>query len=91
MNIHGLKCDAPSCDYNDPSIPFEQYEENVDAPCPKCGASLLTPEDYEAVLAIKRVFDSISPALTPKEDEEEVRVRFEFNGTGIPDIKIEEV
>ena len=27
--ISGLKCDNPSCDYVNPDIPFEQYEQYV--------------------------------------------------------------
>ena len=43
FNISGLKCDNPSCDYSNPDIPFEQYEQFINCPCPKCGQSLLTP------------------------------------------------
>jgi hypothetical protein len=38
-----LKCDSPSCDY------FELTPiviENVGKPCPKCGANVLTEDDY---------------------------------------------
>lgn len=48
-DIGGLKCDAPTCDYRDDSITVDQYESLIDAPCPKCGASLLTPADYARV------------------------------------------
>jgi hypothetical protein len=44
-------CDNPGCDY---SFPYESTSDNnskillafVNVPCPKCGESLLTPEDY---------------------------------------------
>jgi hypothetical protein len=38
-----LKCDTPSCDH------FEMTPiviENVGKPCPKCGANILTPNDF---------------------------------------------
>jgi hypothetical protein len=40
-----LKCDAPGCDH------IESHgvlvAEMIDKPCPKCGANLLTREDYD--------------------------------------------
>lgn len=47
--ISGLKCDTVDCDYRDNSIQAADYESYVNAPCPKCGASLLTPDDYAIV------------------------------------------
>ena len=53
FNIQGLKCDNPNCDYCNPEIPFEQYEQFVNSPCPKCGESLLTPQAYKMCVALK--------------------------------------
>ncbi len=53
FNIQGLKCDNPNCDYCNPEIPFEQYEQFVNYPCPKCGESLLTPQAYKMCVALK--------------------------------------
>lgn len=53
MNIYGLKCDAPTCDYNDPTVKLEEYEANIGKPCPKCGESLLTQEAFDRVMEIK--------------------------------------
>ncbi len=41
-----LQCDAPGCDHREmrPAL----LEEDIGRPCPKCGANLLTREDYEA-------------------------------------------
>lgn len=41
-----LKCDAVGCDHVEerPGL----LEEDIGRPCPKCGANLLTREDYEA-------------------------------------------
>lgn len=51
----GLKCDRPGCGYKDMSITRSQYPSMVDAPCPKCGAPLLTKADMEAVLILEAV------------------------------------
>jgi len=45
IEIKGLKCDNPLCNYEDPDIPFEEYI--VGQPCPNCGSNLLTQEDYD--------------------------------------------
>lgn len=50
LNISGLKCD--NCDYEDMSIPLEDYEKYIEKPCPKCGHSLLTQADYDQVMAM---------------------------------------
>ena len=45
----GLKCDTKGCDYRDDSIQSKDYHKWVNATCPKCGHSLLTPQDYKLV------------------------------------------
>lgn len=54
MEITGIKCDAPGCGYSDPNIPRhgEDYADYLNAPCPKCGASLLTEADLKLVQRI---------------------------------------
>lgn len=47
MNVSGLKCDNPNCDYRDSSIKYEDYSKYVDMPCPKCGTNLLTRSCYK--------------------------------------------
>lgn len=49
LNIYGLSCDNPTCDYVDESIKVEEYKDYIGYPCPKCNESLLTQEDYDAV------------------------------------------
>lgn len=45
-----LKCDADGCDHRER---VEEYGEHlVGKPCPKCGSSLLTQDDYTESLAI---------------------------------------
>lgn len=50
VDIHGLQCDNPNCDYEDMSVPFSDYEKSIGKPCPKCGENLLTQEDYDKVM-----------------------------------------
>jgi len=56
LNIKGIKCDTPHCNYRDEDVPFEDYSNWVNKPCPVCGRSLLTLQDYNAVLKIVRVY-----------------------------------
>lgn len=48
-DIYGLKCDARGCGYRDDTIQIAQYRDHINAPCPKCGAPLLTEADFIAV------------------------------------------
>lgn len=52
QKLGGLKCDTPHCNYFDPDIPVEDYPKWIGKPCPVCGRSLLTEEDYIAFMAI---------------------------------------
>jgi hypothetical protein len=47
--VYGIKCD--SCDYSDMNVPYEDYPQYVDKPCPECGALLLTNEQLREVNA----------------------------------------
>lgn len=56
LTVRGLKCDAVGCDYRDEEAPHpgERYEDYLDAPCPQCGAPLLTLADLRAMHRIER-------------------------------------
>lgn len=58
MNISGLKCD--NCDYSDPSVKLEDYEQSIGKPCPNCGESLLTKDDYDGVMQIVKAIEMIN-------------------------------
>ena len=66
LNISGLKCDNPNCDYNDPSVPFSDYEKSVNKPCPKCGDNLLTQDDYNQTLQMVQAVELLNK-MTPEE------------------------
>ena len=90
-SIKGLKCDAFDCDYSDMEIDVEEYSKYVDAPCPDCGANLLTKADYELVKSIMEITDVINDAFEGadlKEGEIE-SLTVSMDGSGIPTIKDE--
>ncbi len=60
LNVGGLKCDNIKCDYVDMSIPREKYIDYIDFPCPKCGESLLTREDYVNVLIMEDAVNCVN-------------------------------
>lgn len=86
--ISGLKCDNPSCDYSNPDIPFEQYEQFVNCPCPKCGQSLLTPQAYKMCVAMKSMGNFITKLTRgAKEGTMEHKVSLEMDEVGHIGIK----
>lgn len=92
--ISGLKCDTPTCDYTDESVKLEECEASIDKPCPKCGASLLTPEDFAKVKFIMGFMNLINEAqnddVSPETDEM-ARLTVELNGTDDVKMTIEPV
>ena len=58
MNISGLKCD--NCDFRDDSVPFSDYENSIDKPCPNCGESLLTKSDYDSIMQMVQAVEMVN-------------------------------
>lgn len=88
LDIKGIKCDK--CDYKDMSVRFEDYKKWLNKPCPKCGANLLTIEDYistKALIITTNIINKILPKV--EDDTEEKHMSIEMNGTG--EIKIKEI
>jgi hypothetical protein len=84
--VYGLKCDAAGCGYIDKSVSFLDYEKHLNAPCPKCGANLLTEADYQAtklMLAAVEWLNAITPEDAPRTDKP-TRIRMDLDGSGIP-------
>ncbi len=65
----GIKCDNPECDFRDDEVKEEDYKDWLDRPCPKCGANLLTQEDYENSLKFEAAVNFIN-TLSPEDLEE---------------------
>ena len=76
MNIKGLQCDKPGCNYVDMSINVEDYKEYIDRPCPECGSSLLTQIDYDIVQKLIEIAENLP------EGEETEKCSVKLNGTG---------
>jgi hypothetical protein len=58
----GLKCDNPSCDWEDNTVQVEDYPNWLNASCPKCGENVLTEEDLNSTLIMRsmvNLFNSI--------------------------------
>ncbi|EHN17090.1 hypothetical protein [Clostridium sporogenes] len=91
LNIRGIKCDNPNCDYRNDKVEFKDYEKWLNKPCPKCGANLLTKEDLEMTKALINVAN-IANKVLPKQNNEEERIKaiIEMNGTGRADFKLKE-
>jgi hypothetical protein len=60
-----LKCDADGCDYVE--IPDAISPSHIGKPCPKCGADLLTEQDYRDALGIVAAAQMLNAELGPME------------------------
>lgn len=89
MNIGGIKCDNPKCDFTDMSVQVEDYKQWLNKPCPECGENLLTEEDYrntQFLVGLVELVNSIYPKVD--NDEEVVVANINMNGTGEMKFKI---
>lgn len=83
MEVKGIKCDNPSCDFIDMSVKFEDYEEWLNKPCPKCGSNLLTDKDYFTVRVLQQITKGLNEIFPQIEDnEKDIYIKGEMNGTG---------
>ena len=100
IEIKGIQCDAPGCDYHESEGDWGSTAEEVEAaslkylntPCPKCGAPLLTQEDHEAVMSmfalapiVKEVEEKLYPDGVP--EDQIVRLDLNMNGSGNIELK----
>ena len=60
VNGGGLKCDTEGCDWSDPDISMANYASYVDYACPKCGASVLTQDDYDALQQVLTLIHEVN-------------------------------
>ena len=81
LTIKGIKCDAPSCDYRDDDAVFDA-DKYLNSPCPKCGASLLTQEDYDAIKLWQGVALIVNTLYKPPANAEYAKVSVKMDGTG---------
>ena len=82
INIGGIKCDNKECNFKDMSVQFEDYDNWLNKPCPKCGCNLLTQKDFDTVkilIDLTAIVNECVPEVA--EDEELFKMSVEFNGT----------
>lgn len=86
LNVRGIKCDNPECDYSDMAVKYENYPQWLNKPCPKCGANLLTQEDLDATEQLMEIVNLTNEILKDsgleKQDMNKYIVPVEANGTG---------
>lgn len=89
MKISGLQCDKSHCGYIDKDINADDYEKYINAPCPSCGSSLLTQNDFNSIqrmLKIERFFIKVLKIMginiNHKKFEDNDFVSLSMNGTG---------
>ena len=83
MNVGGIKCDNEKCDFKDMSVLFEDYDQWLNKPCPKCGANLLTAQDLftvKTLMDITGIINECVPTIT--DDEKLFKMSVDLNGTG---------
>lgn len=90
LNIHGIKCDNPHCDYNDMTVRVENYDKWLNKPCPKCGENLLTEKDYESVKMIMSLTENINNIFPKCKEEEQIyKASIDMDGSGKMEMKID--
>jgi len=89
LNISGIKCDNPNCDFRDDSVDFGNYGAWLNKPCPKCGNNLFTEKDLNSLTLLINIAN-ICNAITPDipEDTPKASVEIEMDGTGKMDFKL---
>ena len=65
----GLQCDNLGCNWKDTNIKVSEYEDYLNAPCPKCGENILTEEDYFNAMKFISIVEFVN-SLSDKELED---------------------
>lgn len=89
INVYGIKCDNPDCDYKNMDVKYEEYPQWLNKKCPDCGENLLTEKDLESTKQLIEMvkianqigkdagLDDLELPKTPK-----IALPIEMNGTG---------
>lgn len=81
IQVSGIKCDNPTCDFTDDDARYEDYEQWLNKPCPNCGANLLTEADLETVQLMMELQEIVNSLDLPQ-DEERFNVPMYMDGSG---------
>ena len=46
LKVEGIRCDNPTCGYENIDVQPHQYQSWVNQPCPMCGTVMLTESDF---------------------------------------------
>lgn len=93
LSIQGIKCDNTNCDYEDNNTKFEP-DRYLNQPCPKCGESLLTPEDYKLakdMFSLEMSLNELFGDMSQHKGKSIVSTELKMNGTGIQGLEVGEV
>lgn len=59
IEITGIKCDTPHCNYRDDNVQFEDFPKWINKRCPVCGRNLLTQQEYDKCIKLYDTFEKI--------------------------------
>ena len=88
FELNGLQCDK--CDWKDENIPFDEWEEWLDKPCPECGAVVLTHEQLGQVhmmMEIADVMNQLDIPVDPNDPVVEAQIKIDEDANIKIDIK----
>ena len=90
---HGIKCDAEGCDFRKDYPSFDYLHLWLGVPCPKCGANLLTEQDWFTTKLLNKIMGNPIVKLLNKmgKKEDRVLVEVKMNGTGKVDFDIKKL
>lgn len=74
---HQLQCDAPACDHVEELA--EITADLIGKPCPRCGANLLTEEDFIAGRAMLATLEAVAEVLPTSKSKNPEYVRMSIN------------
>jgi hypothetical protein len=92
FNVMGIKCDNPDCDFADMTVPFEDYKNWVNKPCPQCGCNLLTQADYDNTMMLFNVVEQMNKIFPPAKPGELIAtMHVHMDGSGKMDLDVDSI
>lgn len=83
LQVLGIKCDNKNCDYKNENVRYDEFEEWLNKPCPKCGETLLTEKDLKTMRFLLKITNFLNKILPKqKENDEKAVMNIEMDGTG---------
>lgn len=83
IKVGGIKCDNGECDFKDMGVLFDNYNEWLNKPCPKCGSNLLTQKDLDSTKILIDLTALLQDVLPESGDGEELfKMSANMDGSG---------